>query len=238
MRLGKDARLSPQAVIARPELVDIGDYAAIDPFTVIMTAATLGNYVHIGPHCSVLGGWDDRLVMGDFSSLAGGCRIICSSDDCAGEGLTGAAIPLQFRVVRISTVTLQRFVSVGVDVIILPGVTIGEGAAIAPGTMVERDLEPWGLYEGRPARRTGTRPRDRILALAKELVKQASRPDYFSADSQGTSFVAERPPPWGIRGAERQGHRRGEGTAHSTEGNEGNEGLEPAKPETGMTDEF
>jgi len=174
MRQGTNVRVSPHAVISRPDLVDLGDQAGIDAFTVITTAATLGSYAYIGPHCSVLGGWDGRLIMKDFSSLAAGCRVICSVEDYTGEGLNGATIPLQYRAVKISTVTLERFVSLAVNVTVFPGVTIGEGATVGAGAAVETDLEPWGIYAGSPVRRIGERPKEKVLAYAEELLRSGA----------------------------------------------------------------
>jgi acetyltransferase-like isoleucine patch superfamily enzyme len=151
--------------------MDLGDHAEIDAFTVITTALTLGCYASIGPHCLILGEGGGRLVMKDFSSLSAGCRIVCSGEDYTGEGLTGAAIPLQYRVVKMSTVTLERFAFLAVNVTVFPGVTIGEGAAVAAGAAVDMDLEPWGIYAGSPVRRIGWRRQERILANAKELLR-------------------------------------------------------------------
>ncbi len=171
MKLGDDVRISPLAVIVRPELVEIGSHVAIDPFTVITTGITLGSYIHIASHCSIIGGRDGRLVMKDFSSLAAGCRIICSSDDYTGEGLNGATIPAKYRVVKCSTVTIERFVSLATNVIVFPGVTIGEGAAVAAGAIVNKSLEPWGIYMGSPVRKIGERRKDKILPYAMEIMK-------------------------------------------------------------------
>lgn len=43
-------------------------------------------------------------------------------------------------------------------VIVLPGVTIGEGAVIAAGAVVTKDVEPYTLVGGIPAKVIGTRP--------------------------------------------------------------------------------
>lgn len=34
----------------------------------------------------------------------------------------------------------------------LPGVTIGEGAVVAAGSVVTKDVEPWTVVGGNPAR--------------------------------------------------------------------------------------
>lgn len=43
--------------------------------------------------------------------------------------------------------------------IILPGVTIGEGAVIAAGAVVTKDVEPFAIMAGSPARKVGERNR-------------------------------------------------------------------------------
>ncbi|WP_191969730.1 acyltransferase [Neorhizobium galegae] len=49
-------------------------------------------------------------------------------------------------------ITIERFVWVGGGAIILPGVTIGEGAIIGAGSVVSRDIEPYTVNAGNPAR--------------------------------------------------------------------------------------
>ena len=44
--------------------------------------------------------------------------------------------------------------------VILPGVTIGEGAVVAAGAVVSRDVDPYTIVAGAPAKLVGTRNRD------------------------------------------------------------------------------
>ncbi len=44
--------------------------------------------------------------------------------------------------------------------VILPGVTIGEGAVVAAGAVVSRDVAPYTIVAGNPAQPVGTRSRD------------------------------------------------------------------------------
>lgn len=44
--------------------------------------------------------------------------------------------------------------------IILPGVTVGEGAVVAAGAVVSRDVEPYTIVAGTPARVVGRRAND------------------------------------------------------------------------------
>lgn len=47
----------------------------------------------------------------------------------------------------------------GPRVTVLPGVTIGEGGVVAAGAVVTRDVAPWTVVAGVPARKVGERPR-------------------------------------------------------------------------------
>ena len=49
-------------------------------------------------------------------------------------------------------VTACDGVWIGARAMILPGVTIGEGAVVAAGAVVTKDVEPWTVVGGNPAR--------------------------------------------------------------------------------------
>jgi len=51
-------------------------------------------------------------------------------------------------------------VFIGTRAIVLPGVSIGEGAAVAAGAVVTGDVEPFVIVGGVPAKPIGTRPRN------------------------------------------------------------------------------
>ena len=46
------------------------------------------------------------------------------------------------------------------NTIILPGVTMGEGAVLAAGAVLTTDAEPFGIYAGIPAKKIGERPHE------------------------------------------------------------------------------
>ena len=50
--------------------------------------------------------------------------------------------------------------------IILPGVTIGEGAVVGAGAVVNRDVPPFTIVAGSPARPVGERSRDLNYTLS------------------------------------------------------------------------
>jgi len=175
MKIGEDVRISENALIRYPDAATIGDHVAIDPFVIITTAIELESYIHIAPHCSIIGGEGSKLIMRDFSGLAAGCRIVCGSEDYLGEGLTNPTVPVQYRVVDNSMVILEKYVTLGTNVVVHPGVTIGEGAVVGSCSLVTRDLEPWGIYLGVPAKKTGVRKKEIMLEYAELLGKGDSQ---------------------------------------------------------------
>ncbi len=54
-------------------------------------------------------------------------------------------------------VTIGDRVWIGYRAIVLPGVTIGEGAVVGAGAVVTKDVEPFAIVAGNPARKIGQR---------------------------------------------------------------------------------
>lgn len=55
---------------------------------------------------------------------------------------------------------------IGYRAIILPGVSVGEGAVVAAGAVVSKDVEPFTIVAGTPAKVIGTRERDLEYSLS------------------------------------------------------------------------
>lgn len=168
--IGEDVFISANVEIRRPQLVTIGDHVAIDSGFYLTTKAELGDYIHLGPYVTVIGGAQGFLKMGNFITIAAGAKIICVSDDFSGEGLvTAPGIPPQFVKLETAPVILENFVNVGANVVLLPGVTLREGSVIGAGSVVTKTTEPWTVYVGAPARPLKARPKEKMLEYAKKL---------------------------------------------------------------------
>lgn len=167
---GQDVFISANVEIRRPQLVSVGSHVAIDSGFYCTTAAEVGDYIHIGPYVSVIGGARGLLRMGHFSGISAGARIICASDEFRGEGLVGTVIPDRYRdKVTIAPVILEEFAHVATNAVIMPGVTLGQGSVVGAGAVVTQSTKPWTIYVGVPAKVIRMRPREKMLAMAKEL---------------------------------------------------------------------
>lgn len=167
---GEDVFVSALVEIRRPHLVSLGSHVAIDSGVYITTRAEIGDYIHIAPYVTIIGGEKGFLQMEHFSTIAAGSRIVCGSDLHLGEGLVGPTIPEKFRdEVNFAPVVFKRFSSIGTNVVVLPGVTLGEGCVVGACSLVTKSTEPWTIYTGIPAKPIKVRKRETMLAYAKEL---------------------------------------------------------------------
>jgi galactoside O-acetyltransferase len=168
---GADNQISSFVEIRRPDQIVIGSHCAIDFGFYCTVSAVLGDYVHIGPQVTVIGGVGGRLTMGHFSNIAAGGRIVCGTDEYLGHGLIGPnSVPDECRDrLIIAPVVFEQFANVGTNVVIHPGVTLGEGSVVGSCSLVTKDTEPWTIYVGIPAKPVKTRPRALMIEKARRL---------------------------------------------------------------------
>jgi galactoside O-acetyltransferase len=167
---GTDVLVSRKASIYNPEQIRVGNHVRVDDFVVLTCGpdeeVRIGDHVHLAAHAALFGG--GGILIEDFVTVSGRTSIYSVSDDYGGDVLTNPTIPSRLtRVIR-QRVVLRRHVVVGAASVVLPGVTIGEGSATGAMTLVNRDLDPWGIYVGIPARLLRPRSRE-LLTLEADL---------------------------------------------------------------------
>ena len=171
--MGDDIFVSPLAVITRPWLVALHDHVAIDQFVTITTQAEFGDYVHIAPNCSIVGGQYSRVVFMDHSGMAAGARVIAGGADFSAGGLTNPQVPVSYRTEKFSTVTFEKFAILGTNSVVMPGVTLAEGSVIGANSLVTKNTEPWTIYAGSPAKPIKKREQGNMLEYYKILKNQS-----------------------------------------------------------------
>ena len=174
--VGDNTTVYPLAKIVGAENIEIGSNVIIDDFVFIVATGPLyiGNYVHIASFTSITGG--GACCLEDFSGLSSGVRVLTGSDDFLGGSLTNPTAPEEFRSVNRSQVVIKAHAIIGANTVILPGVTVGVGAAVGAASVVRKDLQPWGVYMGTPAKRIRGRRQDRIEQYEQQLFARNGRP--------------------------------------------------------------
>jgi len=170
MEKGIDVFLNDFVSITRPELVKIGNHVAIDFGFVCTTGLVIGDYVHISPHVSVIGGKKTLLNIEDFCFISTGSRMICGSDLFQGDGLVGPMIPDKYKDNQIlKPINLKRFSGVCANSVVMSGVVMSEGSILGANSFLKESTEPWTIYAGSPARPIKKRKKEKMYSFAKEM---------------------------------------------------------------------
>jgi acetyltransferase-like isoleucine patch superfamily enzyme len=128
-RIGSGVRLAPNVSFRNGERIEIGARS------------------HIGEFCSLWAGdRDGRIVIGEDALF--GPRVYITASNYSYT--SGSPVWRQPRVEQ--DVVIGSDVWLGVRVVVLPGVTIGDGCVVAAGSVVTHDLPPGVVAAGVPAR--------------------------------------------------------------------------------------
>lgn len=144
-----------------PETFEIGSGVFIGDQAVIQGrfdgTCTIGDHAWIGPQSF----FDARnLVIGERVGWGPGARVLGSTH--TGEPVEAPIIETDL---AIRPVRIEAWADIGVNAVILPGVTVGRGAMVGAGAVVTEDVPPFAVVAGVPAKviryRTATAPEAR-----------------------------------------------------------------------------
>jgi acetyltransferase-like isoleucine patch superfamily enzyme len=144
-------------VFLRPHRICLHATARIDSFVKIEggDGVFIGPSVHIASfaHVNVGGG---TVILEEGAAVASGVRIVAGSNTMAGVSMSAAA-PRELQVVEKRLVTIGRNAFLGVNAVIMPGVSVGARAVIGAGAVVLRDVPAGEVWAGVPARKVRDR---------------------------------------------------------------------------------
>jgi galactoside O-acetyltransferase len=175
-RVGENTAVARNCTIVGLENITIGDNVRIDGYSTIIAPkgrVRIGNHVHIASGCAL--GARAGIEIDDYCSFSQGVRIFSAIDDFSGRGMTSGTLPAEYVRIHAAPVSLGRHVAIGSGTLVLPGVAIGEGAAVGALSLVNQPLAEWTMHAGNPAKPIGPRSRD-LLRLEQQF--QASRESF------------------------------------------------------------
>lgn len=121
-KVGKDVRMHGSVRVWQPWKLEIGENSWID--------GDVGLY-------SV-----DLIRIGSNAVVSRGAYICTASHDISSERFELVTRPI----------SIGDSAWIGARAIVMPGVKVGEGAVVAAGAVVTKDVEPWTVVGGNPAR--------------------------------------------------------------------------------------
>lgn len=170
-RTGDDQTVYLNQVITNPNII-VGDYTMYNDFVNDPTEFEKNNVLY---HYPING---DRLFIGKFCSIACGAKFLFNSANHSLTSLSTYPFPIFFEEWELERAQVTRAwdhkgdivigndVWIGYEAVILAGVTIGDGAIIGTRAVVTKDVPPYTIVGGVPAKPIRKRfPDDTIAAL-------------------------------------------------------------------------
>lgn len=160
VHIGRDTRVRWRSLVARGRnnRLTIGDnsiFHATVSFDAEGGEVIIGNKTYIGRSHIVC---HSRVVIGNDVIISWGVTIVdhdshaISWKNRASDVSDWASGSKNWEHVRRSPVTIEDKVWIGFNASILKGVTVGEGAIIGAGSVVTKDVPPFTVVAGNPAR--------------------------------------------------------------------------------------
>lgn len=163
-----------QSVVTDPN-IEVGDYTIYNDFVHDPRDFEKNNVLY---HYPING---DKLKIGKFSSIACGAKFIFTSANHTMHSLSNYTFPIFFEEWGLDAknirsawdnkgdIVVGNDVWIGYEAVILSGVTIGDGAVIGARAVVTKDVPPYTVVGGVPARPIKKRFDDETIAKLQKL---------------------------------------------------------------------
>lgn len=109
----------------------------------------VGKNVFVGDYVHVDLGHADLIYIDDYAHITAGCRLLCHQRDLKNYRVGDNASKCGY---RLGEIRIGKGVMVGMETMIMPGVTIGDGAVVGARSMVIKDIPPYTVAVGSPAK--------------------------------------------------------------------------------------
>lgn len=109
----------------------------------------VGKDIFVGDHVRIDTGHANLIYIDDHAHITGGCRLLCHQRNLRNyrKGDDAAKLPY-----RLGEIHIGKGVMIGMETLIMPGVTIGDGAIVGAYSLVTKDIPAWTIATGRPAK--------------------------------------------------------------------------------------
>jgi acetyltransferase-like isoleucine patch superfamily enzyme len=145
---GHGVRVGLGVLALHPQTFEIGDAVFLGNQTFLQGRhdghCVIGAHTWIGPQSY----FDCRdMELGEYVGWGPGAKVLGSEH--TGEPVD---VPVIQTDLVIKPVRVGKWADIGVNAVILPGVTVGEGALVGAGAVVTKDVPPYAVAAGVPAR--------------------------------------------------------------------------------------
>ena len=173
-RTGDTQTVYLKSVVTRPT-IEVGDFTIYNDFVNNPRDFEKNNVLYQYPINN------DRLIIGKFCSIACGAKFIFNCANHSLKSLSTYTFPLFFEEwdlpkAEVATawdnkgdIVIGNDVWIGYDAVIMAGVTIGDGAIIGTRAVVTKDVAPYSIVGGVPAKEIRKRFTPEIIKRLQEI---------------------------------------------------------------------
>lgn len=115
----------------------------------------VGKNVFIGDYVRVDLNHADLIYIDDYAHVTAGCRLLCHQRNLKDYHVGDNAAKCGY---TLGEIHIGKGVMVGMETMIMPGVTLGDGAIIGANSLVTQSIPPYTIAIGMPARVVKTVP--------------------------------------------------------------------------------
>ena len=160
--LGPGALLSHADRLRNPSCIYIGPRVMISHGARLDISRAYGGQqydgeLHIGEGTII----EPRVHIAAATKLTIGCHVLFASNVFVTDhdhGFLDPDLPISYQPLTVAPTRIEDWAWLGENAVVLKGVTIGRGAAIGANSVVTRDVPPFAIAAGVPARVIGMRP--------------------------------------------------------------------------------
>ena len=164
--------------VVHSDSIEVGEYTMYDDFVNDPRDFRRNNVLYHYPGCN-----GDKLKIGKFCSIACGAKFLFNAANHSLRSLSTYPFPIFFEEWGLPTdpmsiseawdkkgdIVIGNDVWIGYEALILAGVTVGDGAIIAGRAVVTKDVPPYTIVGGVPAKPIRKRFDDDTIAALEKL---------------------------------------------------------------------
>ncbi len=148
LAFGNGVRVGLGVVVKHPHTFEVGDAVFLGDQVILQGRhdghCVIGSHSWLGPQAY----FDCRdMELGEYVGWGPGAKVLGSEHTG-----TPASVPITTTDLVIKPVRVGKWADIGVNAVLLPGVTVGEGAIVGAGAVVTHDIPPYAVAAGVPAR--------------------------------------------------------------------------------------